>query len=60
VGIYDVALTLDRRGLIVNTRKAPAPQLIGEVCQPQSDFERDSAEKAWISAANHIDKLNRS
>jgi hypothetical protein len=60
VGIFDVALALDSRGLVVNTRKAPAPQLIGEVQKPLSDFERDSAEKAWISAAHHISKLNRS
>jgi hypothetical protein len=63
VGIYDVALSfcrLDSRGLVVNTRKAPAPQLIGELCIPQSDFELDYAEKAWISAATHISKLNRS
>jgi hypothetical protein len=58
VGIYDVALSLDSRGLVVNTRKAPAPQLIGEVCIPQSEFERDSAEKAWLSAAKHINLLN--
>jgi hypothetical protein len=61
VGIFDVAITLcNKRGLVVNTRACPAPQLIGEVCKPQSDFERDSAEKAWISAAQHINKLNRS
>jgi hypothetical protein len=59
VGIYDVALSLCKtRGLVVNTRGARAPQLIGEVCIPQSDFERDYAEKAWLSAANHINKLN--
>jgi hypothetical protein len=58
VGIYDVPLALDARSLVVNTRKAPAPQLLGNVSRCNCDcFEVAFAEKAWISAANHIYKL---
>jgi hypothetical protein len=58
VGIYDVSLSMTEKGNVSKKRGTPKPQLIGSVCVAQDDIELEYAERAWISAAIHLSKLN--